>query len=253
MGKIRLIGLESIRTANIKSNVIMNTDSLATINAIVPDSAHMIIEPPAVADLFIEDEDLPDIQILGASKKTIEFATRDMGGDSLVRAFGGTTGGAVWSMATSGAVAIKQKCVEAISQTYNGKKLKIEIPRVSVRNGGDLRFAKTESGQITFSCDVLTPLLLTDGIKTSTLGTGGSGYEVNDTFTIDDGTTLATGKVTAETGNVVTTYEILTPGSGYTVADGKDTTATSGTGTGLQINITVLQNTPVSSIKITQV
>lgn len=253
MAKIRLIGLTSIRTANIKSNVVMNTDSLSTITAIVPDSAHMIIEPPAVSDLFVEEEDLPDIQILGSSKKTIEFATRDMGSDVLVKAFGGATAGAVWSMATSGAVTIKQKCIEAVSKTYNGKKLKVEIPRVSVRNGGDLRFTKTESGQINWSCDVLIPLPLTDGIKTSTLGVGGSGYAVGNTFTVNTGTTLATGKVLTVATGVVETYEILTPGSGYTVADGVATTATSGSGTGLTIDITVLQDTPTSPMKITQV
>jgi len=252
MAKIRLIGLTSIKTANIKSNTIMNTASLSTITAIVPDSAHMIIEPPAVADLFVEGEDLPDIQILGASKKTIEFATRDIGGDALVEAFGGATAGGVWSMATTGAVNIKERCIEAVSKTYNGKKLKIEIPRVSVHTGGDLRFTKTESGQISFSCDVLLPLSLTDGIKTHALGVGGTGYVEGDTFTVDTGTELATGKVLTIDAGVVLTYDILTPGSGYAVAGGVATTTTSGEGTGLTIDITVLQDTPTPPIIITQ-
>lgn len=158
MSNIRLIGLTSIKIGPIGGTGAMGT-TLETINAIVPDSAHLIIEPPGVTDLFVEEEDLPDIQILGTSKKTIEFATRDIGGDALVEAFGGATSatGSVWSASTAGAVAIKERCIEAISKTYNGKKLKMEIPRVSVHAGGDLRFTKTESGQISFSCDVLIP------------------------------------------------------------------------------------------------
>jgi len=156
MSNIRLIGLTSIKIAAVPASAVM-ANTLVTITAIVPDSAHLIIEAPGVTDLFVEEEDLPDIQILGTSKKTVEFATRDMGTAMLIEAFGGAAAAAVWSASTTGAVDIKERCIEAISKTYNGKKLKIEIPRASVHAGGDLRFTKTESGQITFSCDVLIP------------------------------------------------------------------------------------------------
>ena len=162
MSNIRLIGLTSIKVGDVGATGAMTT-TLETITAIVPDSAHLVIEPPGVTDLFVEEEDLPDIQILGTSKKTIEFATRDMGGAMFEKAFGGsydTTNG-IWSAATSGAVAIKEFAIEAISKAYNGKKLTIAIPRASVHAGGDLRFTKTESGQITFSCDVLIPASIT--------------------------------------------------------------------------------------------
>jgi len=82
-----------------------------------------------------------------------------------------------------------------------------------------------------------------NGIKTSTLGVGGTGYAVNDTFTVNTGSVLATGKVLTVNVGVVLTYSILTSGSGYTVANGVATTATLGTGTGLTINITVLHDT----------
>jgi len=157
MSDIRLVGLESVRIGAIGATGAMST-TLSTILKIVPDSAHLIVEVPGMTDLFVEESDLPDIQILGTSKKTIEFATRDMGGDVLVEAFGGATSatGAVWSAPVTAAV-IKERCIEAISKKINGKKLKIEMPRTSVKTGGDLKFAKTESGQITFSCDVLIP------------------------------------------------------------------------------------------------
>jgi len=155
MSKIRLIGLTSIRIGAIGGTYEMG-DTLTTIGAIVPDSAHLIIEPPGVTDLFIEDSDIPDVQILGTSKKTIEFATRDMGTGVLIEAFGGTVAGTVWSASVT-AIVIKESCIEAISKAISGIKLKIAIPRASVHSGGDLRFTKTESGQITFSCDVLMP------------------------------------------------------------------------------------------------
>jgi len=156
MSNVRLIGLTSIKIGAIPASAAMGA-TVVTISAIVPDSAHLVFEPPGVTDLYVDDEDLPDIQILGSSKKTIEFATRDMGTTVLIEAFGGAAAAAVWSMATSGAVNIKERCIEALSKSYNGKQLKIEIPRVSVHAGGDLRFTKTESGQISFSCDVLIP------------------------------------------------------------------------------------------------
>jgi hypothetical protein len=74
-------------------------------------------------------------------------------------------------------------------------------------------------------------------INITAIGGGGSGYAVDDTFTINGGTTLATGKVLSVTGGVVTTYEILTPGKGYSVKGSVATTKTSGSGGGLRINI----------------
>ena len=77
-------------------------------------------------------------------------------------------------------------------------------------------------------------------INITGLGSGGSGYAVDDTFTINGGTTLATGKVLSVTGGVVTTYEILTPGAGYSVGSAVGTTRTSGSGYGFMVNILTL-------------
>jgi len=156
MGKIRLIGLESIKIGDLMASGIMATGpSISTITAIVPDSAHLIFETPGVTDLYVEDADLPDISIIGTSKRTIEFATRDLGTAILLKAFGGVAATTVWSASTSGAIVANEKCVEAISKSFGNYKLKVEIPRANVRSGGDLRFAKTESGQINFAADVL--------------------------------------------------------------------------------------------------
>lgn len=156
MSKIRLIGLDSIAIGPVGATGIMGTE-LMTIVAIVPDSAHLVIEPPGVTDLFVEDEDLPDIQILSGKKMTIEFATRDMGTSIFYEAFAGAASTLVWSMSTAGSVQIQERCLKAISKSYAGQAMTIEVRRASVHAGADLRFTKTESGQINFSCDVLIP------------------------------------------------------------------------------------------------
>jgi len=80
-------------------------------------------------------------------------------------------------------------------------------------------------------------------IVTSAIAAAGTGYAVNDTFTINTGTTLATGKVLTVTSGAVATYSILTAGAGYATASGVATTATTGVGTGLTLNITAVAPT----------
>ncbi len=150
MSNIRLIGLESIKIGP-------SLASLVTVQHIVPDSAHIVLNAPSVADLFCEETEYPDIQIITAGKKTIEFATRDMGPTILADAFGGAASGAtIWTAPTT-AVVISERAFELISKKINEKQLKFEIKRASLYAGGELRFAKTESGQITFTADVLLP------------------------------------------------------------------------------------------------
>jgi len=157
MSDIRLIGLTSIKIGNITAGKGMGTGaSIATIVAIVPDSAHLILEAPGTTDLFVEEQDLPDMQILGTSKKSLEFATRDMGTAILIHAFGGHAVTTVWSAPVTSLVA-QERCVEALSKVYNGYQLLVQIPRASFKAGGDLRFTKTESGQISFTCEVMIP------------------------------------------------------------------------------------------------
>ncbi len=86
-------------------------------------------------------------------------------------------------------------------------------------------------------------------ILTSALGVGGTGYAVNDTFTINTGQyTAATGIVTAVSSGVVTAFTILTTGGGYT-AGTLATTATSGSGTGLTITVTVIIPTTLTTTR----
>jgi hypothetical protein len=154
MSDVRLIGIESIRMG------VAGESTLATIQYIVPDSAHLIIDPPSATELNCDDTEFPDIEIIAAGKKTVEFATRDMGTSIMLSAFGGTvttaTTDGVWEAPRSATV-INEKGFELISKPINNKQLKFEIPRASLRSGADLRFTKTESGQVTFSASVLLP------------------------------------------------------------------------------------------------
>jgi hypothetical protein len=97
-------------------------------------------------------------------------------------------------------------------------------------------------------CIDATALYSPGQIATTSLNAGGTGYVVNDTFTITGGTQLATGHVTAVSGGVVTTYTIDTQGVGYAVATGAATVATSGSGTGLKINILTLQTAAPATV-----
>ena len=80
-------------------------------------------------------------------------------------------------------------------------------------------------------------------IHTATVhgGDGGSGYVTGNTFTINGGSVLATGTVTAS-GGVVSSVTLTSYGQGYAPGMGVATTATSGVGTGLILD-TVLSYT----------
>lgn len=72
-----------------------------------------------------------------------------------------------------------------------------------------------------------------------------TGYAVDDTFTVDGGSTLATGKILkVDSKGYVKKYEIVTIGAGYKVEDEIETTPTGGSvGIGFQINIAELHDT----------
>ncbi len=61
-------------------------------------------------------------------------------------------------------------------------------------------------------------------IVTTTLNSGGTGYSVGQTFTIDGGFALAVGTVTSVSSGVVTGYTIGAAGTGYSVTTGATTT-----------------------------
>lgn len=72
---------------------------------------------------------------------------------------------------------------------------------------------------------------------------GGTGYAVNDLGTINGGTYDAQYQVTSVSGGVVTGLSMLSTGAGYLLATGATTTQTSGSGSGLTININgILEN-----------
>lgn len=71
-------------------------------------------------------------------------------------------------------------------------------------------------------------------------GAGGSGYAVNDIFSITGNTAgdpKCVCKVLTESGGVVTSFSVLSPGFGYTVNSSLATTTLSGVGTGLLVRI----------------
>ena len=94
------------------------------------------------------------------------------------------------------------------------------------------------------------------GIATASihLGGGGAGYAVNDEGTVDGGTVLATYKVlTVSGGGVVTSFSITFAGQGYAVAAGVTTTATTGGGASLAIDILTLTAAGAIPVSVKQV
>jgi hypothetical protein len=79
-------------------------------------------------------------------------------------------------------------------------------------------------------------------IGTLVLDVDGTGWAVGDEFTITQGgATYGVGRVTAETGGVVSAIQLVTQGSGYAVATGLTTVAVApSTGTGLTVSVTAL-------------
>jgi len=157
---IRLVGLEYLQFGPVTAGQNFNSTvaSFSTIGNVVPDSAHLIIEERTETELYVEEEDTPDIVILGPAKKSLEFAVRDMGTNMLVYALGAnstTTAGIYRAPVAS--VVFNELSVYARSKDINGKYLIIQIPKASVKASGDLRFARTESGTLTFTCNVLMP------------------------------------------------------------------------------------------------
>ena len=82
-------------------------------------------------------------------------------------------------------------------------------------------------------------------IYSSALDAAGTGYAVNDTFTVNGGTGLATGYVTSiGGGGAATGINIILLGSGYSVGTNIATTATSGSGSGMTVNISAVYAGP---------
>jgi phage-related baseplate assembly protein len=109
-------------------------------------------------------------------------------------------------------------------------------------------FAKTASPAIV---DVkVIPDLLADGIGDYAINAAGTGYVTGDIFTINGGTTLLSkGKVlTVDGSGGVLTFQWIRKGAGYSTATGVATTAVTGAGAGLTIDIVSVL--PIMTIQI---
>ena len=160
----RLVGLETLRMGAVGgSGGIMGT-TLNTLHNVVQGSAFLAFEAPGKIELYNEDSDIADILIQTPGAKFVEFSVRDMDEFYFQLAFGGSTSGTTWSMAQT-AVGSIEKSLQIISKDYGADKVRFDIPRVCVRGSGDLKFTKTDSGVITFTCDIMMPETLTPPIK----------------------------------------------------------------------------------------
>jgi len=159
---IRLVGLDLIKVCNHISTLtgwMPTAASIVTIGNVVPDSAHLIITAPTQTELMIEEEDTPDLVLNSAGVKySVEFAVRDMGKSTLFFAFSGTSAAtaAVFNLPVT-AYPVRETALEMYSKTINGKKLHIQVPRASMAVGGDLKFARTDTGALNFTFNIMQP------------------------------------------------------------------------------------------------
>lgn len=88
----------------------------------------------------------------------------------------------------------------------------------------------------------------TSAIQTATLDVGGSGWNVGDQFTIGSASNYAIGQVTAVNAGAVTAFTVVQQGTGFTVENAVPCTAIApSTGTGLEVNITAIGETPLQA------
>lgn len=88
-------------------------------------------------------------------------------------------------------------------------------------------------------------------IKSMGFPSAGSGYAIGDTFTVNGGSPLATGRVSGVFGSGVTRVDLLFGGEGYTVGR-LATTATSGGGAGMTVDIFSL-DPPIRTLCLTDI
>ena len=157
----RVLGLQSICMGPVlgvsAATFMPVAATMNTLGNYVPDSAHLILDPETVNDFFVEDKAEVDCQIKTPGKKTIEFATRDMGAVMMAALMGGTASGVTTYLAPQTAQVVSEKSFSVITQPINGKEFLIDFPRTSLAVGGDLRFGKSETGTLAISAVVMQP------------------------------------------------------------------------------------------------
>lgn len=159
MSNERLIGVTSLligaTSYNTTTGVYSMPSTFTTLTAIVPDSVKINIDMPEPTEFDTEESDFPDTSVPGKTKITGEFATFDAGASIFALLMGGTASGATVFKAMSTSATIREKSIRVVTKTTNGKYHTIDMPRVSLRAGGELAFAKSKPGQLTGSFSVL--------------------------------------------------------------------------------------------------
>ena len=165
----RCVGLVSVKVGAVGGAGGMGS-TLTTIEYIAEGSAVFAWAKPTATKLYNEDSDFPDVIIQGVSDKTIEFATRDVNGANFALALGGTGTTSAYTAPLT-AVTVLEKSIEVVTKTINDKLLTIQLPRVSLMSGVDLKFSKTETGNINFAGELLLPTNGTTPPMTVTVST----------------------------------------------------------------------------------
>lgn len=157
-------------------------------------------------------------------------ASYTAGGTPYVDYGDGTALGVLYSSATGRSVALGNVLVSSAKLDSSDRQI------ISGATG----VASSEGVKVIQNAPLVCTWINAGGrIITSVLGVAGLGYAPGDTF--DIGASDGTGVVdTVGGGGAVLTYTVTAPGSGYGTG-GQNTSATSGIGTGLVLNVTSIQ------------
>lgn len=154
MSTKRAVGLESIFIGPVRTDSYAMPTTLQQIANTVEDTAKLTFDVPESIQFFTEESDDVDIEIHGSAKKGIEFATYDMDNNTFVLAFGGSTGATLWRAPVT-SVLTTQRAVRITTKSINGYKMQFDIPNMSIKASGELKFSKKAAGQIAFQGTVM--------------------------------------------------------------------------------------------------
>lgn len=129
-------------------------------------------------------------------------------------------------------------------------------------SGGVIRVDTVDGGGVPTAVTLITPgdLYRNDtgldatqisNIVSSVLNAGGTGYAPGDTFTVNVGSGNAGVVDTVDGGGAVLTYHLTADGTEATTTTGAASTATSGIGTGLTLNIVAGEQTQTMKVGLT--
>lgn len=160
--KFGIRGIESVKIGDPGTDGAMGS-TLEEIGDLVPDSVLVNFDEPEEIEIEIENSNVPwEIVFDGKASRSVEFATRRINPDMLVKVFGGTasdsdSGGDNDTWEAPVTLPQIEQSIELISKVINGKKLKVSIPLAALKASLNGQMLKNDSGTLKMTAKVKLP------------------------------------------------------------------------------------------------